>query len=74
MVPSHIWERGFLRASANGHAFKHADRTPCFLTGDTWWAAGTHRFPWNRHLPTEQMSLVMGAYRTPEGRGQLCGI
>ncbi len=39
--------RGFLRASANGHAFQHADGTPCFLIGDTWWAAGTHRFPWD---------------------------
>ncbi len=38
--------RGFLRATDNGHAFKHADGTPCFLLGDTWWALGTHRFPW----------------------------
>ena len=39
--------RGFLRATENGHAFEHADGSPCFLLGDTWWAAGTHRFPWS---------------------------
>ncbi len=38
--------RGFLRASANGRAFEHADGTACFLLGDTWWAAPTFRFPW----------------------------
>lgn len=39
--------RGFLRPTDNGHAFMHADGTPCFLVGDTWWATGTHRFPWS---------------------------
>jgi len=39
--------RGFLRSTDNGHAFEHADGTPCFLVGDTWWAAGTFRFPWS---------------------------
>ena len=39
--------RGFLRATENGHAFEHADGTPCFLVGDTWWATGTFRFPWS---------------------------
>ncbi|MFA6508702.1 MAG: DUF5060 domain-containing protein, partial [Treponemataceae bacterium] len=38
--------RGFLQPSSEGHAFQHADGTPCFLLGDTWWAAGTFRFPW----------------------------
>jgi hypothetical protein len=38
--------RGFIRATANGHAFEHADGTPFFLMGDTWWAASTSRFPW----------------------------
>lgn len=37
--------RGFLRPTPNGHAFMHADGTPCFLVGDTWWATGTFRFP-----------------------------
>ncbi|MFC1527008.1 DUF4038 domain-containing protein, partial [Candidatus Latescibacterota bacterium] len=39
--------RGFLRATENGHAFQYADGSPCFLLGDTWWAAGTFRFPWS---------------------------
>ena len=38
--------RGNLRATANGHAFEHADGTPFFLLGDTWWATPTFRFPW----------------------------
>ena len=38
--------RGFLRATANGHAFEHADGTPFFLLGDTWWATPTFRYPW----------------------------
>lgn len=37
--------RGFLRASANGHALDHADGTPFFLTGDTWIGAATWRLP-----------------------------
>lgn len=37
--------RGFLRASANGHALEHADGTPFFLTGDTWIGAATWRLP-----------------------------
>ena len=39
--------RGFLRATANGRAFEHADGSGCFLLGDTWWAVGTFRFPWS---------------------------
>lgn len=38
--------RGFLRATANGHALETADGTPFFVIGDTWWAAGTNRFRW----------------------------
>lgn len=37
--------RGFLRATANGHALQYADSTPFFLTGDTWLAASTWRLP-----------------------------
>ena len=25
---------------------RHADGTPFFVLGDTWWAAGTNRFRW----------------------------
>jgi hypothetical protein len=35
--------RGFLRATANGHALQYADGTPFFLVGDTWLAAATWR-------------------------------
>jgi hypothetical protein len=38
--------RGFLRATANGHALEHADGTPCLLLGDTWWSAPTFRYRW----------------------------
>jgi hypothetical protein len=37
--------RGFLRATANGHALQYADGTPYFLVGDTWLAAATWRLP-----------------------------
>jgi len=38
---------GFLRPTANGQAFAHADGTPFFLLGDTWWTTPTFRFPWH---------------------------
>ena len=38
--------RGFLRPTANHHALEHADGTPFFAIGDTWYAAGTNRFRW----------------------------
>ena len=38
--------RGFVHATANGHALQYADGTPFFLTGDTWLAASTWRLPW----------------------------
>ena len=37
--------RGFLRASANGHAWVYADGTPYFMVGDTWLAGSTWRLP-----------------------------
>src|ERR1039457_464833 len=37
---------GFLRATANQHALEHADGTPFFALGDTWWATGTNRYKW----------------------------
>ena len=42
--------RGFVRASANGHALRYADGTPFFLVGDTWLAASTWRLPF-RGIP-----------------------
>ena len=38
--------RGFVRATANGHALQYADGTPFFLLGDTWLSASTWRLPW----------------------------
>src|SRR5215831_7725439 len=38
--------RGFLRATANQHALQHADGTPFFVLGDTWYSVGTNRFKW----------------------------
>jgi hypothetical protein len=43
--------RGFVRASADGHALRYADGTPFFLLGDTWLAASTWRLPWKGELP-----------------------
>jgi hypothetical protein len=37
--------RGFVRASASGHALVYADGTPFFMVGDTWLAASTWRLP-----------------------------
>ena len=37
--------RGFVRASANGRAFRYADGTPFFMAGETWWGASTDRVP-----------------------------
>ncbi|WP_319477660.1 DUF5060 domain-containing protein [Marispirochaeta aestuarii] len=39
--------RGFIRSTENGHAFRFDDGTPFFYLADTWWAAGTFRYPWN---------------------------
>jgi len=36
--------RGFIRATENQHALEHADGTPFFAIGDTWYSAGANRF------------------------------
>lgn len=38
--------RGFLRASPNQHALNHADGTPFFIIGDTWYSLSSNRFKW----------------------------
>src|ERR1035438_9111664 len=38
--------RGFIQATANGHALQYADGTPYLIKGDTWWSLGTFHFPW----------------------------
>lgn len=37
---------GFVRATANQHALEHADGTPFFAIGDTWYSVGANRFRW----------------------------
>jgi hypothetical protein len=37
---------GFIRATANRHALEHADGTPFFIIGDTWYSLGSNRFKW----------------------------
>jgi len=51
--------RGMIKASANGHAFEYADGTPFFLLGDTWWSAGTFRYPW--YDDDRQRAIAHGA-------------
>jgi hypothetical protein len=43
--------RGFVRASANGHALRYDDGSPFFLLGDTWLAASTWRLPFKGARP-----------------------
>ncbi len=42
--PYPIYQHGFLKASANGHCFVHADGTPFFYLGDTHWLYIHERF------------------------------
>ncbi len=37
---------GFIKATPNGHALEHADGTPYFVVGDTWYPMGTNRLRW----------------------------
>jgi hypothetical protein len=52
--------RGFVRASANGHALDYADGTPFFLLGDTWLAASTWRLPFKGATPAPDYSPAPG--------------
>jgi hypothetical protein len=45
--------RGFIRASANGHALEYADGQPFFMLGDTWWTASTWRYPLKGITPAD---------------------
>ena len=38
--------RGFIRPTANGHAFEYADGERFFYMADTWWAVPTFRYKW----------------------------
>ena len=37
---------GFVQATTNQHALEHADGTPFFIIGDTWYSVGANRFLW----------------------------
>lgn len=37
---------GFVRSTSNHHALEHADGTPFFAIGDTWYSVGANRFRW----------------------------
>ena len=66
--------RGFVRASANGHALNYADGSPFLLLGDTWLAASTWRLPWKGitaaadYVPASGISFEEAvAYRKRQG-------
>jgi hypothetical protein len=67
--------RGIPRATENGHALEYADGTPCFLLGDTWWAAPTHRFPWrddDRERPLGPGMAFQDMVRHRKAQGYNC--
>lgn len=37
---------GFIQPTPNKHALQHADGTPFFAIGDTWYSLGANRFKW----------------------------
>ncbi len=41
-----LLKHGFLQVSANGRHFEHADGTPFFWLGDTWWKCLCQRMTW----------------------------
>ena len=41
-----LCRHGVIRPTSNGHAFEHADGTPYYMLGDTWWLTPTFRFRW----------------------------
>jgi hypothetical protein len=41
-----LLQHGMLRVSANKHNFEHADGTPFYWLGDTWWTGLSDRLSW----------------------------
>jgi len=67
-----LCRRGFIRTSENRHALEHADGTPFFLLGDTWWATPSFRFRWyeeekERSIGPEMGFKEMVRYRKKQG-------
>ncbi len=52
--------RGLVRTTANGHAFEHADGTPFFMLGDTWWSIPTFRYRWYDDDAPRPLGPTMG--------------
>lgn len=70
-----IGRRGFIRATANGHALEHADGTPFFLLGDTWWSVPTFRYRWYEDDNPRSIGPGMGlkdAVRFRKAQGYNC--
>jgi hypothetical protein len=44
--PNPVLRHGALRVSANKRYFEHADRTPFYWLGDTWWSGMSTRLSW----------------------------
>jgi hypothetical protein len=64
--------RGYVRATANGHALEYADGTPFFLLGDTWWPTPTYRYRWYEDDDPRPIGREMGfkdmvRYRKAQG-------
>lgn len=49
-----LYRHGPIRVAANGRRFEHADGTPFFWLGDTWWMGLCHRL----HFPDEFARLA----------------
>ena len=63
---------GFLRATANQHALEHADGTPFFIIGDTWYSVGANRFRWyddNNERPIGPMAGFKDYVRYRKAQG-----
>ena len=41
-----LYKHGVLKVAADGRHFQHADGTPFFWLGDTWWMSLAKRFSW----------------------------
>ena len=69
--PNPLLKHGFLRVSANKRHFEHADGTPFFWLGDTWWKGLCKRLTWEgfRELTADRkaksfsvVQIVCGVY------------
>lgn len=60
--------RGFVRATANGHALQYADGTPFFLMADTWWSASTRVWSWGSAAGDARISF-QDAVKTRKAQG-----